>query len=521
MAAQLRSSKPEQQLAALRQLRLAKEPSASDETYRALFDCISDESPAVRAEAFGAIARVAQSFAASNLSEIVSVAFAEIASAEDPGALAAALTFLSDLSDEHLFAHCGSKDGIAALHFSDTITESDVLSVAAYPALGRILLRLLLLVDEGMEDFAIVESSSDMRRHCDEILDFVYDVYGKIAQRIASMRPPLDCFCSVLLDAVSVLNECASECNVREHALALLGLTVRSRLRSYGRSALLSRGSRLAHLLRHTVPMLGAHPLLLMNHWKQEASACDLLRALLSGLMLAVVASIPNDALYRRRFELRTRQGGSLLEAALADDTSSLGSFFSCGSPADAAGLADEWVRLFLVPSLSQSVSQATSLCIVEEALALVGADLLLPSRQAMSDVLCSAVLACVHRGGVAGCSADLLAAHALALLRFASNAFLARALASVSELIAAASSNAMRLRLVSELWALLLGLGESSSRPFSAPLLAHALSVAMDPSLLSCSTVGLCTLLTRSSTSSEEYLSCAVLALSSLKRWL
>lgn len=531
----------DQQLAAIARLSSApKTPSLSEEEYAALLSCLSAEHFDIRASTFALLPYFSQSLASFNCGDITRAAFEEIANAEHPLPLAAAFNFLGDLPDELLFTTCGTRDGLTALHLGENIIESDILCSTAYVGLCKVLLRLWLLSDDGIETFMRVESSSEARRHQEEINDFVFEVYHKIVSFITGQKTHIDDYASILCLATDLYYELSDQNDIRALAYCILGVNYHSQHNAIATRKRQSQASRLALLLREVVPQLFASPMTLMNHWKQDsAAASPHLRHLISMVLVTLMQQIPMQPMYLQHpYALHTKQSTASFLDGATDDKGSLGTSLASAA-LDLATFSDEWIHKFLLPLLPPLSLQPfeEAMVLLQELLSLQSTALSLSSCEETAEELLNAIFALSSREDAAHeADYDILVTYALLVARHMHWSLAQSYVRPLFEIISLVSQPLARWRLLTEFWTMVLGLTAASTqvKPIRVENLSLALRfiqmgsiIAADSAFSAASTAVLCRVLAiagaayaNDTSAMEAYCSCLVVVANTYKRY-
>ena len=335
--------------------------SLPEEVVKAIVDCLSAENPSIRAEAYNVLRNYPQINTRLYIEDIVHAAFAELANADHPDPLTAALDFLAGLPDDTLFRSVGTKEGMVSLSIPESFAENSALNRSAYQGVSKILVRLWMLIDEDIEQFTAIESTSDARRLAEDISDHILEFYGKVSHRIASLRGSVADDCAIISRLLTAYASFLGKHDMERLVSALLGLMEPSySVSSESSPGFRKKMSRLSMLLRYCITGYFPRPLVLMNHWKQDDASNYHLRNLISYTLVSILHGLPT----RGSYQLLTKPvAAGFLEVAhnealgscVGEETSSL----------DLYSLCADWMQSFLVPSLQRATNiyDAAQIC--------------------------------------------------------------------------------------------------------------------------------------------------------------
>ena len=503
LLAQLRSSNSSLQLNGLASLVIGEQQALVAGVLAAVIDCLGAEHPSVRAEAYRVLELLPQAFSPLHVGDIVSAALSELSNAESPQPLRAALSFLFSLPDETLLTTCATGEGMQALRVPESLLDDDALNAVAYHGVGRVLVRVWLLLDEGIESWLSVESQSEAVRRRDALQDFILDYFARLSQIILSQTPNCNEYCAVLRFLFDLHRHYDDSFDWELSVSSILGLMTPTKESRSHRMLNKAKASRIAFLLQKVVPNLFAHPLVLMHQFKQHHSEDSNMRCFITHFLLVYWKSTPLDSLYSNMsYSLNTRSNDTSIFASDSSDEVLKVSLSS--SSYDLLALSYDWIKHYLLPSQKKSLSHYDSY----EIAILTLSFLYFPQFQVHREEFTSALLQNLfHALLMHDMKFDTLYDSLLVCILLCARhtpwnllaEYVSRFLASISK----SSSSITRLRLLTEFWTIIVGVGNGDSLSFEQEPLSYCIQVieeAADEVLLSDALISLCRLFTVSS---------------------
>ena len=364
LLAQLRSSNPTLQLSGLASLALAERLSLEQSQLSAVIDCLGAEHADVRAEAYRLLETLPQAFSSQHIADITSAALNELSNADSAQALEAAMSFLYALPNGTLLGTCATTEGMQALRIPENLSEDDALNAAAHRSVGRVLVRVWLLLDDGLESWVSVESQAEAGRRKEAMQDFILDFILRVAQRISSQTPRCNEYCSVLSFILDLHRYYDDSFDLQHCISSILGLINESKESHCQRMLCKIKASRLAFLLQRILPVMFAYPLILPHHYKQHHSDDARMRSFISGVFLIFWKSTPIGNQFNNvSYTLITKSKDTSIFAA--DGSDEVLKVSLAPSSHDLLALSLDWIEHYLFPSLQKSSSRQESYEIV------------------------------------------------------------------------------------------------------------------------------------------------------------